>query len=239
MELDWNAHHNAEMVKAVIGKDMSMEEFWHSGDTQFRDRIAPYLPGNTEVKTALEIGCGPGRLVRPLAGVFGQVIGVDISSDVLKVAKKELADLPNVSLVKSGGADLWGVESNSVDFLMSFDVFQHMPTQKVQEAYLNEARRVLKPGGSFLIQFKTTKGWMRIAGIPVLPRAVRPLIPGSLMQLYRRMKGMRPERTKSTWHGNLIRHSRVKPIFGKHGLKVERLVYDGGEVRWIAVGRTT
>src|SRR5215208_2054844 len=44
---------------------------------------------------ALEIGCGPGRLMRPLAKHFGEIHGVDVSDEMIRLARERLRGAPN------------------------------------------------------------------------------------------------------------------------------------------------
>lgn len=240
MMKDWDKLHDKEQVKAVIGKEMTKDDFWESGAKQYNTRIYPAICSyidNLHDKTVLEIGCGPGRLLRPLSEKFHSVIGVDVSRNAVNTAIENLTDCPNVIIKKTSGADLAGIESNSVDLVISFDVFQHMPTLAIQSENLAEISRVLKKSGIFAVQIKTTTGWMRWGGIPILPRAVRPLIPDNLVNLALRAAGYRSERLKKTWRGNLIRHSQVRVLFKRQGLDVKEIIPDGKGVRWIIVGQ--
>src|SRR5262245_26084358 len=45
---------------------------------------------------ALEVGCGTGALSRRLAAHAGQVIALDLSSEMVRVARARSAHLPNV-----------------------------------------------------------------------------------------------------------------------------------------------
>jgi SAM-dependent methyltransferase len=71
--------------------------------------------------TALDYGCGVGRLTRRLAERFQEVIGVDISKEMLDEARRNLSGQENVSF------ELAGAESTKpLDFVLSKIVFQHI-----------------------------------------------------------------------------------------------------------------
>ena len=53
--------------------------------------------------TCLEIGCGVGRLLGPIAGRCRKVIGVDISRNMVAFAKEELCDVANVEVHENDG----------------------------------------------------------------------------------------------------------------------------------------
>jgi SAM-dependent methyltransferase len=96
---------------------------------------------------ALEIGCGPGRLLRPLARHFTEIHGVDVSDEMIRLAQERLRDTPNAHAHITSGSDLAQFPDDKFDFVYSFAVFQHIPSRDVVFNYLREARRVLKPGG--------------------------------------------------------------------------------------------
>ena len=124
---------------------------------QMIDRFEDYGETKLSHSTILEIGCGVGRFLKPLACHFRYVIGVDISEEMLKVANENCSCLPNIETRLNHGSDLPGVEDNSLDYCVSAGVFQHITHIEVIISYIREAIRVLKPGGTFLFQFEANK----------------------------------------------------------------------------------
>ncbi len=102
---------------------------------------------------ALEIGCGPGRLMRPMSRHFVEIHGVDVSDEMIGLAREKLRDLPNAHPHVTDGASLAQFEAESFDFIYSYAVFQHIPSRDVVFEYLREIRRVLKTGGLARLQF--------------------------------------------------------------------------------------
>jgi len=96
---------------------------------------------------ALEIGCGPGRLMRPMSQHFAEVHGVDVSDEMIALAKEKLRDTPNAYPHATDGASLALFPNDSFDFVYSYAVFQHIPSRDVVLDYFREIRRVLKPEG--------------------------------------------------------------------------------------------
>jgi 2-polyprenyl-3-methyl-5-hydroxy-6-metoxy-1,4-benzoquinol methylase len=103
-------------------------------------------------RRALEIGCGPGRLLKPLSRMFGEVHGVDVSSEMIELARERLREIPHAHAHVGTGADLRQFASESFDFVYSYAVFQHIPSREVVFSYLLEAARVVKPGGILRMQ---------------------------------------------------------------------------------------
>jgi SAM-dependent methyltransferase len=98
---------------------------------------------------SLEIGCGIGRLVQFFARIFAEAHGIDVSTEMIERGRTYLQDLPNAHLHQGDGTSLAGLADESFDFVVSYVVFQHIPSKDVIASYVKEAWRVLKPGGRF------------------------------------------------------------------------------------------
>lgn len=108
-------------------------------------------------RVAVEIGCGMGRICLALAERFTEVVGVDISAEMLARAR-ELVPAENVEFRLTEGASLPGLADASVDLVLSFTVFQHIPSVEVIRSYVMDAGRVLAPGGVFVVQWNGIPG---------------------------------------------------------------------------------
>ncbi len=94
----------------------------------------------------LDIGCGFGGLARYAASTRGcRVTGVNISREQLAFARKFCAGLP-VELVERDYRELSGTYSRVV----SVGMFEHVGARN-HRAFLRAVRRVLEPGGVFLL----------------------------------------------------------------------------------------
>lgn len=142
------------------GAKWADEEFHWTG-IRFVDRMTERFReyGKVEFYYAdiLEIGCGIGRFMKPLACIFKTVYGVDISKKMLKTAKKYCAGMPNITTHLNDGFSLDFLEDNTFDYCVSAGVFQHITHIDVITGYIREAIRVLKPGGLFLFQFEANR----------------------------------------------------------------------------------
>lgn len=102
---------------------------------------------------ALEIGCGPGRLMRPMSRHFVEIHGVDVSDEMIALAGEKLRDIPNAHPHATDGSSLAQFADESFEFIYSYAVFQHIPSRDVVFEYLRETHRVLKTGGLVRFQF--------------------------------------------------------------------------------------
>lgn len=151
MREDWDlrARENARYY-IDCGHGESEESFWRSG----REDLENFILRDLQVEpgaVALEIGCGIGRLLRPLSKRVARVWGFDISGEMIERGKRALADRPNVGLQRTDG-DLAPCADASVDYVFSFIVFQHIPVKRAVLRYVEEAARVLKASGLFRFQ---------------------------------------------------------------------------------------
>jgi SAM-dependent methyltransferase len=133
----------------------------------------------------LEIGCGVGRLLVPLARRVTVAHGVDISPVMIEKSKAYTADTPNVRTALTSGTFAYLADA-SLDFVFSFIVFQHIPDRTPIRRYVVEAARVLKPGGVFRFQVDGRWWWKHpkggpdtYQGVKFSPRDVLALLAGT------------------------------------------------------------
>ena len=93
----------------------------------------------------LEIGSGRGSMLRWLIEQGTTTQGVEIDQALIDEGRAAHGDLPITHVT---GVTL-PLPDASVDVVVSFDVFEHIPDS---DAHLREVRRVLRPGGWYLLQ---------------------------------------------------------------------------------------
>jgi ubiquinone/menaquinone biosynthesis C-methylase UbiE len=97
---------------------------------------------------ALDIGCGGGRLVMKLARSypFSEVVGLDLSDEMLKLARQRAAGVGLGEHVKfsKGNAERIPYPNNSFDLVVSTVSLHHWSRPKT---VFDEIARVLTPGG--------------------------------------------------------------------------------------------
>jgi cyclopropane fatty-acyl-phospholipid synthase-like methyltransferase len=100
--------------------------------------------------------CGFYRRVLRLhsRGLCGQeVVGTDVSSWMVETATRRLKGLSNASVQMTTGQDLSAFVSGSMDLVYSVDTFPYLMLSGhvLVERYFCEIRRVLRPGGDFVL----------------------------------------------------------------------------------------
>jgi len=162
-EWDERARINARHFIATGKPEWTLEDFVESGRENVRAEILTDMQNicqgrDPKQMRVLEIGCGAGRLTRALAEVFGEVHGVDLSGEMVKLAQETLRDQPNAFVYQTNGMDLSAVGHLIFDFAFSFIVFQHIPSKTVIENYVRETHRLLRPGALFKFQVNGDPG---------------------------------------------------------------------------------
>jgi len=104
-------------------------------------------------RKVLQIGCGIGRFELALAPRVAEAHGVDVSTEMIKVAERRCEALPNVFLQKTSGQDLAMFDDASLDLVYAVDSFPFLLQSGMElvDRHFAEARRVLKPGGHLAI----------------------------------------------------------------------------------------
>ena len=102
--------------------------------------------GEPRELAALDIGCGVGLTVSALAGGFGNVSGVDISEGMIERA---IERDPAVDYRVYDGSRLPHGDA-SFDVVFTICVLHHVP-ESSRAGFMDEMRRVLRPGGLALI----------------------------------------------------------------------------------------
>src|SRR5690349_7551625 len=145
MRADWNqrASEDAYYYVAFGRRDQEDEEFFSSAN-EIVKAFELDIQRVSGRDAALEIGCGPGRLMRPLAKHFDEIHGIDVSDEMIRLARERLRDTPTAFPHHGTGSDLSAFRNEMFDFVYSYAVFQHIPSREVVFNYLREARRVLK-----------------------------------------------------------------------------------------------
>jgi ubiquinone/menaquinone biosynthesis C-methylase UbiE len=152
----------AEIARSSIEANLTADEALRVGDQIFaryarppRDTAYPlefayYQLGDVNGKRIVDFGCGSGANSVLLANRGAHVWGIDISEDLLRLAKRRLA----VSGREGGATFIAGSAHDmpfpdaSIDVVFGIAILHHLDLDLVSR----EVRRVLKPGGRAIFQ---------------------------------------------------------------------------------------
>lgn len=179
LEKQWNrfARLNPRYYIYANPAHADSEKFFGSGLEDVRT-VLTYLPAETRKGTLCEIGCGVGRMSRHFARVFDQVMAVDLSEVMIEKAKEEHRTYTNILFRKcESSGHLPSVPIESADVVVSWHVFQHIPSMSVIQNYIRETHRVLKPTGIGILHFDTRRKNLASELLALLPPPMDVLLP--------------------------------------------------------------
>ncbi|MBI3895973.1 MAG: class I SAM-dependent methyltransferase [Acidobacteria bacterium] len=125
------------------------QEFYATGESEWKDFLSQWSQYGFDPHCCIEIGCGAGRLTGQLTGCFRKVYAIDISPDVIELARRHA---PEATYYVTDGETL-PVADGSATAVFSTFVFRHFDRLSDAIIYFREMHRVLVPGGCMMIEF--------------------------------------------------------------------------------------
>ncbi len=158
------------------GGRWDLESFFRTGEREISTlvyQIDNLVGGGGPAKsTALDFGCGVGRLSQALALSYESVVGVDVSARMIEHARR-LHRTDRLTFVHNSRDDLTVLADRRFDLIYTDLVLQHMPPPAALK-YLDEFLHLLSPGGMLVFQLPSHKRVTQpVAAIPMSPEAYR------------------------------------------------------------------
>lgn len=119
------------------------EEGW-TANNQYHNSLLRHVPQQCE--NALEIGCGTGAFARILAKRCRRVVGLDLSAEMIRVARARSSQFENLEF-ELADAMTWDFAPSHFDFVCSIATFHHLD----QRELLGKIKDALKPNGVFVV----------------------------------------------------------------------------------------
>jgi SAM-dependent methyltransferase len=111
-------------------------------------RLGLNLPQNA---SALDFGCGVGRLTRAMAAQFPECWGVDISPTMVRLAQEFNREISHCRFIVNASDRLERFQDNQFGFTYSSIVLQHI-AKKYASKYIAELVRILRHDGVLVFQ---------------------------------------------------------------------------------------
>jgi trans-aconitate methyltransferase len=210
---DWNALGETQPYFAVLTEerflsdrmsDDDREAFFASGDADIAflfDLIPDFTP-----ESALDFGCGVGRLTRALAKRVDRVAGIDAAPSMLLLARE---NVPTATFSAT-------IPDRRFAFIVSLIVFQHIPVRR-GEVLLDELLGHLEAGGVAALQFTFRRPG---SSLRRLARGVRARLP-FVHRIAQRLRGERP---MPYMQMNEYDQARVIAAMRRHGCDEPRII---------------
>jgi ubiquinone/menaquinone biosynthesis C-methylase UbiE len=141
----YSRSYDAEVNRALSFSGLDVDFFTRVKADYLLDILAKEQ-GSTTGAALIDIGCGVGNYHQLIAGKVQRLVGVDVSSSCLATAKERN---PHVEYAHFDGQNL-PFPNASFDLAFAICVFHHVPVA-ARAALVLDIRRVLKPGGIFVI----------------------------------------------------------------------------------------
>jgi SAM-dependent methyltransferase len=176
MRRAWDARAVSNALYAIDARRRTwdVDDFYAQGPQLVRQIVDPaleLLSADPSGLRVLEIGCGMGRLFEGLSRRFSDVWGTDISWEMIRRGQS-LCPVEARWLL-GDGLTLKEVEDGSIDHVLCFEVFEHIPDPTIIRNYFLEIHRVLRAGGTFQAQLRRASDTPRQALVRALPRPLR------------------------------------------------------------------
>lgn len=145
---------HVEHAKAAMPHDAAME--WAIGDGFEQQGAVQFALlrhyGLARDGYLIDVGCGSGRLAKPLSAYLdGEYLGFDLVPDLVAHARRITANRPHWRFEVIDHIEIPEADDRA-DMVCFFSVMTHLRHEQ-SFWYLEEAKRVLKPGGLILFSF--------------------------------------------------------------------------------------
>jgi cyclopropane fatty-acyl-phospholipid synthase-like methyltransferase len=165
--------------------------------------------------TALDFGCGVGRISRALATRFEHVLAVDFSPSMLSEARRVNSEFHNIEYLQNAPSNLDVLNGRKVDFLYSVIVLQHMP-KKRQIQFIKCFSESLNDGGILIFQTPSRRVLTKFSGI------LRTIFPTRLWNFLRTVMG----RSDTDMEVHSLHRRKVTKVLAESGMELLNVQQD-------------
>ena len=131
-------------VEADFDRLALMDDEGWTANNHYHRSLLKYVPPKCE--NALEIGCGTGAFARQLATRCERVVALDLSPEMIRVARARSTQFPNLEF-QLVDAMTWEFPQSHFEFICSIATLHHTE----QRALLMKMKAALRPGGVLVV----------------------------------------------------------------------------------------
>ncbi len=178
---DWGMKSKKEWDSRAAFWNSKSQGMWETGS---RKDIIPFIHQYLEAgSNVLDVGCGDGYGTAKLHKLGHDVMGIDISDEMITNAK---ANAENISF-STGDVCAIPMEESSFDGVMCINVLEWV---EIPEQALRELKRVLKPNGVLCVGILGPTAGPRASGFPKVygkPTICNHMMPWEFFKLSREL----------------------------------------------------
>jgi ubiquinone/menaquinone biosynthesis C-methylase UbiE len=119
------------------------DEGWNHNH-HYHNFLLKHVPSHS--RDVLEIGCGTGALARLLAERADHVVALDLSPQMIRIARERSKQYPNIDY-KIADVLSWDFPVEQFDCIVSIATLHHLP----MEMMLSNMKRALKADGTLMV----------------------------------------------------------------------------------------
>ena len=177
------------------------DEGW-TANNHYHNFLLKHVPATCE--NALEIGCGTGAFARQLAKRCRHVTGIDLSAEMIRVARSRSSRFENLEFVLADAMS-WSFPQSHFDFICSIATLHHLE----QRELLPKIKDALKPGGVFVLLDLVASSGMTERMLDVIGLGV-----SSGLRLIHNGRLQPPPEVRKAWeqHGKHDHYSTIKQM---------------------------
>jgi len=122
-----------------------------------------HLLGDVRSKVVLDLGCGSGESIVPLVKRGARVIGIDISPDLIELARKRVQIAGVEAALSVRSAYETELQDQSVDVIFCMSLIHHLDIPRVRD----EMRRILAGDGYIILKepVRFSSGYAALRGL--------------------------------------------------------------------------
>jgi 2-polyprenyl-3-methyl-5-hydroxy-6-metoxy-1,4-benzoquinol methylase len=113
-------------------------------NSHYHPFLLRHMPARME--TALDLGCGAGTFARQLAKRAEQVVAIDLSSEMIRIARERSTGIANIDY-RVMDVMTWDMPPAAFDCIASIATLHHLPIEPI----LEKMKAALRPGGVMLV----------------------------------------------------------------------------------------
>ena len=143
----------SDVIQADFDRLATFSDDAWSHNSHYHAYLLRHLPPHCD--ECLDIGCGTGVFARMLARRSAQVLALDLSPEMIRIAQERSAGFSNITY-RVADVLAWDFPPERFDCVASIATFHHLP----MEPMLAAIKAALKPGGVLLIlDLYNSQGW--------------------------------------------------------------------------------